>query len=71
MNFIIQAQEDFALLPANVRKRFNNDPGEFFEFATNPDNYDDMVKLGLANPKRGEGDTSPSDTSQEVQLNAE
>ena len=27
---------------------FNNNPGEFFEFATNPANAEQMVELGLA-----------------------
>jgi hypothetical protein len=34
---------------------FNNNPGEFFEFATNPENADQMVKLGLSeNPVQEE-----------------
>jgi phage internal scaffolding protein len=48
LNRVIAAQDAFAALPSNVRKRFANDPGEFFEFATNPDNFDAMVELGLA-----------------------
>ena len=46
---VIQAQDNFNQLPSHIRKRFGNDPGEFFEFATNPANQDDLVKLGLAN----------------------
>lgn len=47
MNTIISAQESFASLPAKVRARFNNDPAGFLEFVGNPDNRDEMVKLGL------------------------
>ena len=48
LNMVIRAQNAFDELPAHVRKKFENDPGQFFEFATNPDNQEEMVKLGLA-----------------------
>lgn len=48
LNTVIAAREAFAELPSKIRARFNNDPGEFFEFATNPDNGQAMVDLGLA-----------------------
>ena len=50
MNQIMQAQAGFMELPAAVRLRFNNDPGEFIEFAQNTDNFDEMVEMGLATP---------------------
>ncbi len=48
LNRVIAAQDAFAALPSHVRKRFANDPGEFFEFATDPSNFDAMVEMGLA-----------------------
>jgi phage internal scaffolding protein len=48
IDLVNNAQESFEALPSDVRKLFDNDPGEFFEFATNPDNADRMVELGLA-----------------------
>lgn len=48
LNRVIAAQDAFAALPSDVRKRFANDPGEFFEFATDPSNFDAMVDMGLA-----------------------
>lgn len=48
MNVVLHAQEQFDALPSHVRKRFQNDPAEFLEFAHNPDNVDEMVSLGLA-----------------------
>lgn len=51
LNTVIHAQNAFDELPAHVRKKFQNDPGAFFEFATNPNNHDDMVELGLAEPR--------------------
>lgn len=46
-NIILQAEEDFANLPSNIRKRFNNDAIEYLEFFNNPDNYDEAVSLGF------------------------
>jgi phage internal scaffolding protein len=48
LNLVIRAQDSFDDLPSDIRKRFANDPGEFFEFATNPANSDEMYRLGLA-----------------------
>lgn len=51
MNVIRGAQEAFATLPAKVRYRFHNNPQEYLEFVSNPENADEMVKLGLAEKK--------------------
>lgn len=48
LNFVMQAQDNFNALPSDLRSKFNNDPGAFFEFVTDPANIDEMVKLGLA-----------------------
>lgn len=48
LNFVIAAQQSFSELPSTIRAKFNNDPGLFFEFATNPENLDKMVEMGLA-----------------------
>lgn len=44
---IRDAQQRFALLPADVRARFNNDPVQLFQFVENPLNEDESVRLGL------------------------
>lgn len=49
LNLVIKAQESFEELPSAVRKKFDYDPGQFLEFATNPENKEEMIKLGLAN----------------------
>ena len=41
------AQATFMELPSQVRAMFDNDPGAFFEFATDPKNGEKMVELGL------------------------
>lgn len=38
----------FEELPSEVRNKFRNDPGNFLEFASDPRNNKEMVKLGLA-----------------------
>jgi len=64
LNRVIAAQDAFAALPSNVRKRFGNDPGEFFEFATDPSNFDAMVELGLAEARNEERpDFAPEEIS--------
>lgn len=44
---VMEAQEAFMELPATVRSRFNNQPGEFLEFIHNPANAEEAYKLGL------------------------
>lgn len=48
MNVITDAQGMFNDLPSNVRADFSNDPGQFVEFALNPDNNQAMQDYGLA-----------------------
>lgn len=44
-----RAQDAFMSLPAEVRKRFDNDPGSFIDFALDSKNLDELSKLGLTN----------------------
>ena len=45
------AQSTFGALPAEVRERFRNDPGAFVAFCSDPANGDELVRLGLREPK--------------------
>lgn len=47
VNQVIEANEMFMTLPAKTRKRFGNDPAEFVDFVSDPDNKDEMARLGL------------------------
>lgn len=47
MNQVLAAQEMFESLPSSVRRRFGNDPGAFLDFVADPDNLDEMKKMGL------------------------
>lgn len=48
MNTVIKAQEMFGELPSRIRAQFDNDPGQFLEFASNPENLPELRKMGLA-----------------------
>lgn len=47
MQTISQANELFADMPAKLRKRFNNEPGEFLTFIQDPANKAEALALGL------------------------
>ena len=47
MFVVAEANNMFNELPGQVRKQFNNNPGEFLEFVQNPDNSKKMEALGI------------------------
>jgi len=51
LEMVMAADEMFSSLPSSIRERFGNDPAKFINFATNPDNIEDLRKLGLAPPE--------------------
>lgn len=51
LNAIALANEAFDQLPAEVRYRFNNNPGDFVDFCSNDSNRSEAEKLGLVFPK--------------------
>lgn len=59
LNKIIAAKETFQTLPANIRKRFGNDPGQLVDFMSDPQNLDEAVKLGLARAPKIEKKPAP------------
>lgn len=52
MNAVAMANESFDAMPAEVRARFKNDPGEFVDFCSDPDNRAEAEKLGLVVPRK-------------------
>ena len=55
------AQQEFMNVPSEIREQFQNDAGRFYTFASNSDNLDEMIKMGLAKPKTS--DAMPSETA--------
>lgn len=51
MNKIAEGRSAFEDLPSGIRKRFDNDPGQFLDFIADETNFDELVELGLANAK--------------------
>lgn len=47
LDMVNRANDNFMQLPAQLREMFGNDAGTFFEFATNPENEQKMIELGL------------------------
>jgi len=47
LDMVNSANASFAMLPAELRKMFDNDAGAFFEFATDPKNEEKMIQMGL------------------------
>ncbi len=50
--------EAFMQVPSEIRAKFNNDAGSFIDYATNPDNINEMRQYGLA-PQPPVETTSP------------
>lgn len=59
LNAIIAAEAAFMALPAKVRNRFDNDPGKFLEFFTDPANQDEAIAMGLATDTRPPAPSEP------------
>lgn len=50
LNAMQDADNVFNALPADIRKRFNNNPAEFVDFCSDSANIDELRSMGLANP---------------------
>lgn len=60
MNAVLAANSAFMQLPADVRTRFNNDPGAFVDFCADEKNRDEAKKLGLIVGSYDEPVTNPA-----------
>lgn len=56
------ADEAFKALPAKMRQRFGEDPGQLLEFLQDRKNYDEAVQLGLIDPKINDSTKNNSDS---------
>jgi len=61
---VMAAEESFMSLPAQTRKRFDNDPGKLIEFLQDEKNRDEGIKLGLLIEKQ-------ADDEQKIKTNDE
>jgi phage internal scaffolding protein len=77
LDLVRDAQQEFMSVPSDIRKKFDNDPGKFYEFVSNPDNKEELKKMGFIEPKEAPelssvGANAPSEagepsTAQEAQ----
>lgn len=51
MNKIVEANSSFMQLPAKIRSRFENDPGQFVAFCSDEKNRDELRQMGLWSPE--------------------
>jgi len=49
LELIAQARSTFADLPAEIRKKFDNDPSNFLGFVEDPNNRSELALMGLLN----------------------
>ncbi len=46
-NKVIEATDAFMTLPAKIRARFENDPGQLLDFCADSNNRDEAIELGI------------------------
>ena len=47
LDMVKEAQDEFMSIPSDIRKQFDNNPGKFYEFVSNPDNKEQLIKMGF------------------------
>ena len=57
LDLVRDAQNEFMTIPSDIRKKFDNDPGKFYEFVSNPDNKQELIEMGFIEPQEA---ASPS-----------
>lgn len=60
MNLVKQAEDAFLQIPADIRARFDHDPGQVLAFLNDSNNRDEAIKLGFIpkpaeTPRTGDG----------------
>lgn len=65
-NRMIEAQEQFAALPAAVRRHCENDPGKFLDLVFDPDRRGELEELGMV-PERAPAGAPPAKEEEPAQ----
>jgi len=47
LDLVQDANNEFMKIPSDIRKKFNNNPGEFLNFVNNPENEEEMIEMGF------------------------
>jgi phage internal scaffolding protein len=77
LDLVRDAQDEFMTIPSDIRKKFDNDPGKFYEFVSNPDNKEELKTMGFIQtpdvgkpssvPTKALSDAGEPSTAQEAQ----
>lgn len=51
LDAVKEAERQFMSIPADIRAKFDNDPGQFLEFVSDPVNIEAVREMGLASKK--------------------
>jgi len=54
MDHTVKARDEFMKLPADVRRKFDNNEGQMYRYLHDPDNWEEAEKLGLIKLNRKE-----------------
>lgn len=65
LDMVNSAKDSFMELPAELRREFKNDAGEFYTFVSDPNNSDQLIEMGLAKAPQApaESPTSAAEAS--------
>lgn len=55
------ARDEFMNIPSQIREKFHNDPGKFFEFVTDPKNHQELIDMGLIKEKPKQTEEKPQE----------
>lgn len=62
---IANAKSMFESIPSHIRAKFDNDPGKFVDFASNPENRNEMLEMGFDGDNLPEPVEAPQDPQPE------
>ena len=68
---IANAKSMFEEVPAQIRREFNHDPGQYLEFIQNPENKDQMEEMGLDTSHFPENWSKPLSKEERDQIHLE
>lgn len=62
---VMSIDDKFAQLPAKIRTRFDNDPGQMLAFLSDQSNHGEAIELGFFDRPEPEPEPEPKDKSKE------
>lgn len=66
LSIVLNAQAQFMSLDASVRNRFQNNPAQFLQFASDAKNLDALVDMGLATKREEKSTITKPDAKSEA-----